>query len=98
MSEMIERVARAIGKVEGYDLPNDLTLPHTSGSRVGRTLAMARAAIEEMRESTPEMHKAAWEACDRVNEFVAMNDKWADYNGRVYRAMISAALNEQVSG
>lgn len=84
---MIDRVAAAIAmKSEGWTKNAKDYIPH------------ARAAIEAMRESTPEMHKAAWEACDRVNEFVAMNDKWADYNGRVYRAMISAALNEQVSG
>lgn len=58
MSEMVERVAKAIYEshrfVRPWDHPNTVKLWHRS------CRASARAAIEAMREPTDEMMKAGW--------------------------------------
>ena len=85
MSEMIERVARAVKavevprKVDGVMLPED---------RERLAVAIARAAIEAMREPTHEM----WLAGVRVNNTVpgAYDFKEAS----IYTGMIDAALKE----
>lgn len=93
MSEMVEKVAVALfeadypGKAWGRFGPSD--------DDAARYFRRARAAIEAMREPNEVMHKAAWLACDRVNEFADMNEQWPAYNSRVYRAMIDAALSEE---
>lgn len=79
MSEMVERVARAIQHM------------HDTGPKE-HYLAFARAAIEAMREPTPEMYSAAayadWLAGDDAHRqhkiHAPMDAKW--------RAMIDAAL------
>jgi hypothetical protein len=80
----VEEVARAIAKIEGYDLPNDMSLPYAPGSRIGKTMSKARAAIEAMREPTIEMRRAGSEA--------KTSSATAEY--RIYAAMIDAALEE----
>lgn len=57
MGEMIERVARAIG--DSYD--GDVNPVDTPNSWA-RALSAARAAIEAMREPTPQMRAAVREA------------------------------------
>ena len=77
MSGMVERIARAIYAVgPGY----------LDEGRISDEV-LARAAIEAMREPTPEMIKA-WGNTPNIG----MN--WEDYARDKWRAMIQAALDE----
>lgn len=58
------------------------------------SLDLARAAIEAMKAPTNGMNRAAFNACERSNRFMEMNDGWGEYNRRVFDAMIDAALSE----
>ena len=80
MSEMIERIARALAKEEGYAYD---PLPYN---------ARARAAIEAMREPTEEMKRAGckepiYQCWGRNGEFT--DDESA---GDIFTLMIDAAL------
>lgn len=44
--DLVEKVAREIAKSEGWELPNDMALPYGKGSRIGKTMAIAKIAIE----------------------------------------------------
>ena len=44
--EMVEAAARAIAKGQGWNLPNDMTLPYGEGSRIGKVIAEARTVLE----------------------------------------------------
>lgn len=87
MSEMVERVARAIcatipgtGNVDEHFSP-----PNRAAAQ--EWYKIARAAIEAMREPTPEMY-------DAVSDSGKM---WRETNSaEVYRTMIAGALNEKV--
>lgn len=81
MSEMIERVARAIA--EKYAPAVDQNAPY---ARIMMREA-AKAAISAMRESTEAMETAAMD--------VALDNGGWDID--VYHARIDAALNEKVS-
>ena len=89
MTSMVERVARAIAEAEGFHLPNDMSLPYAEGSRIGKSMAKARAAIEAMREPTDDMREAfhkdlgAW-----LNHAIEDDD-------HLWKAMIDAALKER---
>lgn len=79
MTEMVERVAKAIAEHGGSNWETCLKAP---GQRMaGMYRAMARAAIEAMREPTVEMCRdAAWD------------DYGPDECQTCWRAMIDAAL------
>lgn len=80
----VEEVARAIAKTQGFDLPHDMTLPYAAGSRVGKAMAAARAAIEAMREPTRNI----------LTAFVDADTSIEDARVR-WEAAIDAALNEE---
>lgn len=87
---MVERVARAIAMDGGWELPNDMTLPYTPNSRIGKAMSSARAAIEAMREPTAGMKRAG---------MVALNSSGVDnvYETdapECFTSMIDAALKE----
>lgn len=82
MTDMIERVAKAIEGVE-YFL-NGSTVP----TRIGPGLSpqLARAAIAAMREPTEEMYQGV----------CALNKMWRDSNSaEIWQAMIDAALGDK---
>lgn len=86
---MIERVAAAIKKMADYDGDSAF-----GGSpEVSNWSAVARAAIEAMREPTAPMYIAGSEA----NHTTMDNDGDGDGGGMVaaWRAMIDAALEEK---
>lgn len=105
MTTMIERVARAIagadpeqqGQIDDSEMGEYFWEKYRE-----HYLPLARAAIEAMREPTPDMISAgikrevAWEYGERGD--------WDDESGphvpshAAYQSMIDAALNEQVSG
>jgi hypothetical protein len=92
--DMVERVAWAIcdnagsiwGGPKGEDDP-DFLLPKLM------YMSMARAAIEAMREPTEAMVDAVWTRPDANGSQYPIGG----YREQ-YRAMIDAALNEQVAG
>lgn len=88
MTTMIERVARAILE----ESKSFGALAHTSDQLERR---LARAAIKEMRKPTKEMHRAAWNSCERGNHAIDPNPGWDEYNEKVFAAMIDAALSEE---
>lgn len=55
MTDMVERVARAIRASDQIDLPDDFCGVVDGDIRFGRALFQARAAIAAMRDCTPEM-------------------------------------------
>jgi len=63
--ELVETVARKMAEREGWSLPNDLELGYAPGSRVGKTMAAARLAVEI---SAPLIANAQIEACAEVAE------------------------------
>lgn len=82
MNEIIERVANAIEQT--MFAPHELPL---AADLHERYLETARAAIEAMREPTPEMIEA-WGTTPNIG----MN--WEIYARDKWRAMIQAALDE----
>lgn len=84
---MIEKVARAIAKSQGFELPNDMSLPYADGSRVGKVMMQSRAAIEAMRQPSEYMEKAAYLHDDSGAPLSCAYDE-------IYTVMIDAALNE----
>lgn len=70
MSEMIERVARALCKQNGTDPETEITLPLVSGKNWTLYQASARIAIETMREPTEAM------VTDEVRSLVYPEDAW----------------------
>ncbi len=95
MSEMSERVARAIAKASGGD-PDKLVYDNDSG--MGEIhpwwvweMAVARAAIEAMREPTGPMLNAG---SDRMEQDYLGDGRYAHRPSDSYRAMIDAALND----
>lgn len=81
MSEMVERVARAIADAGGSDFDQ---LPSKHGPGFGLRnmyMNMARAAIEAMREPTGAMEDAAFSSTLTIPK-------------RGYQAMIDAALKD----
>lgn len=86
----IERVARAIAAVEGYDV--DGLRAYAASSSVAKAdyeqlLRKSRAAIAEMRKPTDEMVGAMLDDVDWDCDVV-----------HAYQVGIDAALNEQVAG
>jgi len=91
--DMVERVARAMAKAEGWSLPNDMSLPYAAGSRVGRMMGLARAAIAAMREPTEEMVRAG------EKEFIASDVACCMEPAEdCWQAMIDAALTSSEKG
>ena len=84
MSEMIERVAKALSEREGSG-PWEGGLLGESGREMWRKTA--RAAIEAMREPTPDMIQSA------IPEL--LYDDQQDCIGAAYTAMIDEALSER---
>lgn len=82
MSEMVERVARAISEADGAPWE------HMSDAHKRGTREAARAAIEAMREPTPAVREqlAAWSANDPgdITGSANLDEMWA--------ALIDAAL------
>lgn len=63
--ELVENVARKMAEREGWSLPNDLELGYAPGSRVGKTMAAARLAVDV---SAPLIANAQIEACAEIKE------------------------------
>lgn len=80
MSEMVEKVARAI---DPFAWKNQPKMPR----RCEASLSSARAAIEAMREPTDEMEAAAYAHDDSGAQLSCAYDE-------IYTAMIDAALKE----
>lgn len=100
---MIERVARAIAAVEGYDIDGLKAYATTqAGAReeYERLMKKARAAIEALREPTQGMVSAADGLTDLVGAYPEANTPEARRSefACAWSAMIDAALNEQVTG
>lgn len=91
MTSMVEKVARAIAEAEGFQLPNDMSLPYAEGSRIGMSMAKARAAIEAMREPDEGMLDAYWHQAGESKE---MRPRTHHSAKRYYQVMIDAALKE----
>lgn len=105
MSEMVDRVAQAIadelarqeGNEESFIL-HDGKLSYLDQEEVDM-LAVARAAIEAMREPTKQMIDAGIDAADTVEDYTQDTDgsyrvdSPSDMPFPIYRAMIDAALN-----
>lgn len=87
--DMIERVARAIAVAEGFDLPNDMTLPYATGSRIGEAIYKARAAIEAMQPAI----LAERERC--ADEIAALREQLAESDRNAER--LEALLDPHVS-
>jgi hypothetical protein len=85
MMDMVERVARAIHRIEG-EKPNTSPFPDYSDDWRDYT-PQARAAIEAMRVPTDEMVKAGEEG---INSLPALPGHYAEY---CWPAMIDAALS-----
>lgn len=88
MNEMVERVARAIYETNPDRIRGEPMLwIGLSPMRRQKFCEKARAAIEAMREPTPEMFRAA---------YAENNGKWMDSEyappNACWRAMINAAL------
>lgn len=47
--DIVEKVAREIAKSQGWELPNDMTLPYGPGSKVGKVMAIAKIAVDTIR-------------------------------------------------
>ena len=76
MTDMIERVAKAIAEHGGSNWDSCLKAP---GQRMaGMYRAMARAAIEAMREPTPEVLKGMWRRNDDNDSEQATLANWQD--------------------
>jgi hypothetical protein len=101
MSEMLERVARAL--VEGGHMgvslgftetrPNDFgSVPLLRARDTERALAAARAAIEAMREPTEAMMEALHDALDEEAFVPAINGNRDGALDRAIGKMIDAAL------
>lgn len=88
MSEMVERVARAVHAAQ-----NDAPYPwwHSDPSKCVLSQHVARAALQAMREPTVAMIDAAHVAYHKWN--VTPQRKGTGYEAS-YRAMISAALQD----
>jgi hypothetical protein len=80
MSEMVERVAKAL---------NEISLEFQEETAE----LYARAAIEAMREPTPAMMKFGAEDCGTTD--LASTEDFEFHYGEVWRSMIDAALNEK---
>ncbi|TGV74473.1 hypothetical protein EN792_058370, partial [Mesorhizobium sp. M00.F.Ca.ET.149.01.1.1] len=98
MSDMVERVARAI--LSGHDWTTDLGVDDavTGWEGIGADwqqayLSMARAAIEAMREPTPEVIQA-WLAFYEVRNEPKHMTKRAT---TIWQTLISAALSQSQS-
>lgn len=91
MSEMVERVAKAMMDADDKDRGGHILLP--DDLRLEPYRLRARAAIAAMREPTKEMHRAgevAWSNADTSSLGDSTDpDKVLD---PAYRAMIDAAL------
>ena len=96
MNSMVERVARAMQSVDD-SMNNRMELTDAEAAQ------LARAAIEAMREPTKEMVEAGYNAIDEAVDYYNY-DSGSGYTiepsggADVLRAMIDAALNEQVAG
>lgn len=90
MSEMVEKVARAIYAAQtGVAVPDELwALCKTSSDFMDNLLFSASAAIAAMREPTPEMLKVAW-------NYASHPDKEFVLDGGMWREMIDAALQDK---
>lgn len=85
MSELLERVARAIGEAyDGYADPVD------TPNNWKAAIHAARLAVEAMREPSPEMTKAPHHEADACDAQYQRDDAFAE----AWRAMIDAALAE----
>lgn len=91
--EMVERVAEAIWrtKMDGnmFGL-RPAALKHQSQDNRDKYLAIARAAIEAMREPTPHMIEEGWDADKTTYESGGWNGQIDD----AWRAMIDASLKD----
>jgi hypothetical protein len=101
MSEMIERVARAISKarfLNGGNEDDDGWDDCSAGLR-NDYRTQARAAVEAMREPTKEMWQAGTGAIEEAQDFSTDSEGTyevttpSDYPGPCWRAMIDAALS-----
>lgn len=98
MSEMVERVARAIASTRGRDPDDTAGGPHPGGTWLEKgepwwrgDVDAARAAIEAMREPTEKMIEAGQLYCwDDGHPTVGSHA----IQGQVFRAMIDAALKD----
>jgi uncharacterized membrane protein (DUF106 family) len=81
MSEMIERVAKAMARHRWAEFDEEQR-------EAGRELA--RNAIEAMREPIPAMHDAAYGATS--SRFEPMVPDFVRINAKIWRAMIDEAL------
>ena len=83
MSEMVERVAKAV-----RDAANDASREETEYCSVSMSVAAARTAIAAMREPTNGMEDAGIAAPDDPS----CGHEWIINPGRIWQAMIDEAL------
>jgi len=91
---MIERVARAIAKTDGFEMPDDMSPPYADNSRIGKAVARSRAAIEAMRVPTTGMLAAAAQKCVTFDHHGNDGDMDESEAKDAWQTMITAALND----
>lgn len=98
MTTMIERVARAMFEASRkYAALRGVQTSWDMYPLKNAMLDMARAAIGAMREPTDATAQAGVDA-DHTLEAIEGRPDYPESCANIYRAMIDAALNEQVSG
>lgn len=94
MSDMIEKLARIIDPDAWHEtLPTDGCGVYWIGRR-NKAKATARAVLEALREPTPEMEAAGWDACE--DHFV-LDRVTGDGLRKNFTAMIDSLLTEKRS-
>lgn len=73
MNQIVERVARAIQAADFKG--SNITFDEMNPIRQHNYLSSARAAVEAMREPTPEMAIAAFKYCTNIGAWKAMIDE-----------------------
>lgn len=93
VSEMVERVARAMWGAREETLPERVRVPF-DGRLTGDIFVMARSAIEAMREPTTAMKRAACKAMSPGKREGQPRVSNKEKHRIRYQAMIDAALTE----
>jgi hypothetical protein len=96
MSEMVEKVAKAIAAALGSAvMPDDGGLDHLLVDGDVDALALARAAIAAMREPTAEMLAVEIPVCDLGSgppDYQGSRNRLVTADPEMYAAMVDAAL------
>ena len=95
MSEMVEKMARAIAESQGWRLPDQLE-PYAEGSLCDLSVQAARAAIKAMMEPTEGMLAATMTATPALVTQETVDD--LQMIRRDWQAMLTAALEESKEG